>query len=105
MHFVLQARESGCIAVGIKLIVKLEYHAQRILRAREGLQVPGSLPEEVATVDNLQTQISDIAEIRHVGGKFEHFTKAQRRACLGRRGSTPVLDCLSVPTDSTSSWR
>src|SRR2546425_13293395 len=37
MHFILHARESGGIAVGIELIVKFENHAQGILRVSEGL--------------------------------------------------------------------
>src|SRR5256885_910785 len=36
MHFILHACEGGGIAVGIELIVKLENHAQRILRVQIG---------------------------------------------------------------------
>src|SRR5258707_15879989 len=94
MHFVLQTRESNCIAVGIKLIVKLEHHAQGIFRARKGLQMPGVLSKEVAALDNLQTQIRDVAELGYVGGDFEDFTGAQRRARVRGWDTMVGLGCF-----------
>src|SRR5260370_1844242 len=63
MHFILHAREGGGIAVGIKLIVKLVNHAQRILRVRESFQMPVALSQKMALVTNLQLQSRHIVEI------------------------------------------
>jgi hypothetical protein len=56
------------------------------------LQVPGILSEEVAAIDNLQTQISHVGELRYIGGEFEHFTGAQRHTCVCGRGTIARLD-------------
>ena len=84
MHFILQAGKRGGVAVGVKLVVLFEYHAQGILRARKCLQVPGILPKEIAALYDLQTQIGDVAHLGYIGGKFQNFTGAEGRFRFAR---------------------
>jgi hypothetical protein len=61
MHFILKTREVSGVAVGVKLVVQFEHHAQGILRARECLQVPRAFSEKIAALDDLEAQIRNVA--------------------------------------------
>src|SRR5260221_8109524 len=59
--------------------------------------MPGVLSKEVAALDNLQTQIRDVAELGYVRGEFEDFTGAQKHARVGGRDAIIVLGCFLKP--------
>jgi hypothetical protein len=54
MHFVLEARHTRGIAIGIELIVQHEDHPERVFRVRKRLQMPCVLPEKVLPFPYLQ---------------------------------------------------
>src|SRR3982074_266575 len=85
MHFILQAGERGSIAVGVKLIVQLEHHAQGVLGTRERLKMPCALSKKVTALDDLKAQIRHVAQLGDVRSKFENFAGVQKRCRFSRR--------------------
>jgi len=74
------------------MIVKLENHAQRILRVRESFQMPGALSQKIASINNLQLQSGHIVEIGNVG--------EYSRTSSSRRGKS-----VSAGAGPSSNWR
>ena len=84
MHFILHAGEVTGRAVGIELIVQLEYHAQRILRVGKGLQVPGLLARNLLLAVDHQAQAGDVVHFGHAAGKLQYFAGDRSEPWLRR---------------------
>jgi len=76
VHFILHAHQRVRVAVGIKLVVQREYHAQRILRVRERLQVPRIFAQEIPLLRHFQTQIRNAIQLRYIRGILPRFARA-----------------------------
>ena len=85
MHLVLQARHRPRVAVGIKLVVEHEHHAQRILGMRKRLQVPGILPQKVFSLSDLQPDGRNVIHRRHARRIFQHFPCSHRQPRIHQR--------------------